>query len=74
MIPFSEVRCDEVRVALAGHLWGSPDAKDVTYGRALGKVLAHELLHVINRSGRHAKRGFAEKYLSAAMLIDERLD
>jgi hypothetical protein len=75
VIPFSEVRCDQVRSALvSAHLPSNPDARELLYGRALGRVLAHELIHVINRSAKHTKEGVAQKYLSAARLIDDHID
>ncbi len=75
VIPFSEVKCDEVRSTLGvGHLPANPDLRELLYGRALGRVLAHELLHVLSRSGEHTKDGVAQKYLSAARLIGDHID
>jgi hypothetical protein len=75
VIPFSEVECDAVRSTLgAAHLPVDPAARELLYGRALGRVLAHELLHVINQSGRHTKDGVGQKYFSAATLTGDHID
>lgn len=72
--PFSEVECDrirgilgEARVAAAGR------ERDLMYGRALGRVLAHELLHILSGSAAHTKHGVMQKYLSAAELTEDSL-
>jgi hypothetical protein len=75
VIPFSEVKCDEVRAALSlAHLTANPEVREVLFGRALGRVMAHELLHVLNRSDRHTKEGVTQKYLSAAKLTGDAID
>ncbi|HLY15962.1 MAG TPA: hypothetical protein VKR61_02000 [Bryobacteraceae bacterium] len=75
VIPFSEVECDRVRSTLGGaRLTANPEARELLFGRALGRVLAHELLHVVNHSGRHTKDGVTQKYLSAARLTGEQID
>lgn len=75
VIPFSEVKCDEVRSALKdAHLPPGPDSRELFYGRALGRVLAHELLHVVNRSGHHTRQGVTQKYFSASALVDDHID
>ena len=70
VVPFSQVACDEVRATLAAaHLPADPEIRELLYGRALGRVLAHELFHVLNGNGRHTHSGVTQKYLSAASLI-----
>ncbi|HTQ53250.1 MAG TPA: hypothetical protein VMI94_02255 [Bryobacteraceae bacterium] len=75
VIPFSEVECDEVRSTLAtARLPVDPAAREALYGRALGRVLAHELFHVIHRNGRHTRDGVGQKYFSATTLLDDHID
>jgi hypothetical protein len=72
--PFSEVECDRVRGTLGeGRLEAAGGQRDVIYGRALGRVLAHELIHILSGSPAHAKHGVMQKYLSAEELVGEGL-
>jgi hypothetical protein len=73
--PFADVDCDRV-VAAAGDAM----AEDVDYlrgdqlvGRALGRVVAHELVHMLTRSNRHGTEGVAKASLSGKELIQESL-
>ncbi|MEO8596953.1 MAG: hypothetical protein ABI759_26785 [Candidatus Solibacter sp.] len=68
--PFSEVACDRVtsaiRPAMSGGDYGKADA---LLGRALGRVLAHEVVHMMSKSGAHARSGVARTSLSGSQLI-----
>jgi hypothetical protein len=58
--PYSEVECDKVRGALP---YAEPGAaeheRQGEFGRAMGRVLAHELYHALARTREHAARGLA---------------
>jgi len=74
MTPFGEVECDQIRGTLgAARLGAAGDQRDVLFGRALGRVLAHELFHILSGSEAHAKQGVMQKYLSAAKLVGDRI-
>jgi len=74
IIPFGEVECDRVRGTLAqAHQAIAPETRDALFGRALGRVLAHELFHILSGSTAHANRGLMQRYLSAAKLVEDRL-
>jgi hypothetical protein len=74
MIPFSEVECDRVRGTLGQvHMGVAGGEHEVLYGRALGRVLAHELFHILSGSKAHAKHGVMQRYLSAAELVGDRM-
>lgn len=61
-LPFSDVRCDEVRRFLAPNLaLANPRKRDAIYGKALGRVVAHELYHVFAATEKHAKVGVARE-------------
>lgn len=66
--PFSDIECDRVRSSLAAR----PGCGDLAFGRALGRVLAHELHHVIDRTRRHTTKGYTRESLSVAELVAER--
>lgn len=75
VLPFTEVLCDRVRKAAARVMHGEDYAQGQTLmGRAMARVLAHELWHVKTNSMGHAKSGVARHALSGKQLIGERLD
>jgi hypothetical protein len=60
VLPYTEVRCDEVRKALAFLGPGAGIAeRQLALGRALGRVLAHELYHILANAKTHASHGLA---------------
>ncbi len=68
--PFSEVACDKVTSAVRSAMAGSDFANaDVLLGRALGRVLAHEVVHMLSKSGAHGRTGVAKAALSGSQLI-----
>ncbi len=74
VLPFSEIACDKVRSSLRTAMWGGDYKRsDMLFGRALARVLAHELYHVLAKTQSHAGHGIAEGSLSGAQLISERL-
>jgi hypothetical protein len=74
VLPFGEIECDRVRSSLRTAMWGGDYKRsDKLLGRALARVLAHELYHMLAKTHSHAGEGIAEKALSGAQLISERL-
>jgi hypothetical protein len=68
--PFTEVKCDQVtRVVRSAMSGGDFAHADVLMGRALGRVLAHEVVHILTRSGAHGHDGVAKTALSGTQLI-----
>ena len=63
--------CDKVaaltRAAIASGQYGSAEP---TLGRALAKVVAHELMHMITKSAVHGSNGIAKPALSGRQLVD----
>jgi hypothetical protein len=70
--PFADVFCDNVaaltRAAIVSGEFGNADP---TMGRALAKVLAHELMHMITKSAVHGTSGIAKPALSGRQLVDQ---
>jgi hypothetical protein len=70
VLPFTEVRCDEVKRALA---YLRPEAnqreRQKAFGIALGRVVAHELYHILARTTGHAARGLAKASESLQDLV-----
>ncbi len=75
VLPFSVVSCDRVRRSIESAMWGGERARaDVLLGRALGRVLAHELVHIVAKSSKHGTKGIARTSLSGGQLIAEHLE
>jgi hypothetical protein len=71
VLPFSTIDCTRVRNAVHTALWGGERKRaPALLGRALGRVVAHELFHIFTRDTRH-RSGVARASLSAAALIAE---
>lgn len=72
MLPFSEVSCEKVtRAAQAALFGGERRRTEELMGRALGRVVAHELVHILLRKKDHESRGLFRKGLTARDLIEE---
>ena len=68
--PFSDVACDKVTSAVRSAMSGGDFANaDLLLGRALGRVLAHEVVHMLSKSGAHGHTGVAKTALSGSQLI-----
>lgn len=70
VLPFSQIECDQVRKALA---YLDPAAgrseRQKALGLALGRVVAHELYHILARTTTHASDGLARATQSLRDLI-----
>jgi hypothetical protein len=68
--PFGEVACDKVAASVRSVLSPCDFLRaDFLLGRALGRVLAHELVHMLTGSDAHAREGVAKARLSGKDLI-----
>lgn len=75
ILPFSTVACDKIRRTVGSVLFGGQRAQgDQLLGRAMGRVVAHELYHIVTKSTVHAKSGVFKESLSGAQLIADHLD
>jgi len=74
ILPFGEVNCDRVvgsaRSAMSGIDY--PRA-DLLIGRALGRVVAHELVHMLTKSAVHGAEGVEKPALTGRQLIAQSL-
>jgi hypothetical protein len=72
--PFGEIDCDRVvgvvRSALVG---GDYVRADMLVGRVLGRVVAHELLHILTRSVQHSREGVNKSSLTVKELTGSSL-
>src|SRR5450759_1447498 len=62
ILPFTDVSCDRVREFVqTGLLAFRAEDREEKYGRALGRVLAHELYHIFANTMRHGSFGVAKQ-------------
>ena len=73
VLPFADVRCDPIRKLIARELYTKPSKeRDELLGRALGRVMAHELYHIVLRSTSHGTNGLARASQNSADLTADR--
>jgi hypothetical protein len=62
ILPFSGVDCDRIRGFIqASLLTVSRRRREEAFGRALGRVVAHELYHILANTRRHGSAGVAKE-------------
>ncbi len=75
VLPFSVVNCAAVTRSLASLLSGDAGAqRDFYYGRALARVIAHELYHILAGTTAHTRTGVSRSCFSTADLVSERFE
>jgi hypothetical protein len=72
ILPFTDIACDRIREFVQRSLFiiDREDRQEV-YGRALGRVLAHELYHIFANTTHHASWGVAKECYSVQDLLGE---
>jgi hypothetical protein len=72
VLPFSDIDCDGVREFLqASLLQRRAGDRDELYGRAIGRVLAHELYHILGNTQHHGSKGVAKAAYTVANLLGD---
>ena len=75
VLPFSDVDCDKIRRFIAPEVRGLDSShRSMAYGRAIGRVLAHELYHVFTNTTRHASWGVAKSCYSSHDLVADHFE
>jgi hypothetical protein len=73
ILPFSDVGCDQLRSAVTRALHGGMrKEKDKLLGRALARVIAHEIMHIVGKTHEHSENGIFREGLSGAQLVADR--
>ena len=73
VLPIALIRCDAVRRLIGRDLLAArADQKDELLGRALGRVMAHELFHILLRTTDHGHDGLARAAQSNGDLVADR--
>ena len=72
ILPFSDIDCDGIRrFVQSGLLRVDTRNQEETYGRAVGRVLAHELYHVFANTPHHGTQGVAKAAYTARELLSK---
>ncbi|HTW65420.1 MAG TPA: hypothetical protein VME17_12415 [Bryobacteraceae bacterium] len=75
ILPFTSLACDNIRGLIQSTVGsGGPLPANVMLGRAMGRVLAHELYHVVADTAKHGNAGVAQRALSARELTSSQLN
>ena len=75
VLPFSEIACERIAGSVGPAIVRmEPAQAETIFGRAMGRVVAHELIHMISGSTNHGHDGIARSAFSRSDLISERFD
>jgi hypothetical protein len=75
LLPFTDLACDSLRGAVAAAIpAGNPLGWNILLGRAMGRVLAHELYHIVADTAQHGRDGVAQAALSPRELTSGLLE
>ncbi len=74
ILPFAEVDCDRMLALVQGSLFRLPSAeRPGAFGRAMARVTAHELYHILARTMHHGSAVSKPSYSSQELLAHELL-
>ena len=70
IIPFSDIDCDAVRGLIQRDLTlERPGRRELLFGRAIARVLAHELYHILANTAKHGHGGIGKSTYTANELV-----
>jgi hypothetical protein len=73
ILPFSDISCDGLRGFIQRGLLQLPEgAREAAYGRAVARVLAHELYHIFAKTTKHAAWGIGKPAYTVQELLSSR--
>jgi hypothetical protein len=75
ILPFARVDCSAVRSVLDPlAAREAPARRSYIYGRAIGRLIAHELYHILAQTREHTGSGIGKPCFTAADLVSERFE
>jgi len=70
ILPFAEVDCQGIRGLIQKQLITmGAESREEAFGRALGRVVAHELYHIFAKTARHSSSGVGKSKFSVQELL-----
>jgi len=75
VLPFTDVDCSTIRDFLRKQLLQtSGERRDAIFGRAVGRVLAHELFHIFAKTGHHGTAGVGKPAFTERELVADQFE
>jgi len=75
ILPFISVDCSALQKTIASALDREPQARrDVLFGKAMGRLVAHEMYHIESQTREHSRGGVAEAAVSSRELVADRFE
>jgi hypothetical protein len=75
VLPFSTINCQALSRVVWPSLAPEPGARrDFLYGRAMARLLAHELYHILANTRDHERDGIAKSHFTFTDLLTERFE
>jgi hypothetical protein len=75
ILPFVDVDCAALNAFLGSSLWKEPEeVQEFVYARAVARLMAHELYHVVGQTHGHARSGVAEPAFTVAELLSDHFE
>jgi len=70
ILPFAYINCDALGRFLGSAVVSQPGKRrQFVYGRAIGRLLAHEIYHIVAQTRSHTVAGVAKEYFSLTDLL-----
>ena len=75
ILPFSDIDCDRIRVFVQKQLlYFRTSEREVTFGRAIARVVAHELYHIFANTAHHGSDGVGKAAYTVEELLSDEFD
>jgi len=75
VLPFGDIDCAALNSFLGPSLWREPAViQEAVYARAIARLMAHELYHVIGQTHDHARSGVAEPSFTVTELLSDHFE
>ena len=72
ILPFSEIDCDRIRQFVQKELlYRKPAEREEIFGRAIARVVAHELYHIFANTHHHGSDGVAKAAYTVQELLSD---
>jgi hypothetical protein len=72
ILPFSDIECDRIRGFIQKDLLAvHPEEREDAYGRAIARVVAHELYHIFANTSQHGSFGVGKSAYTAQELLSD---